>query len=83
MEITKLSTKGQVIIPEEIRRDLAVGTAFAVAKKDDLIVLKKLSGLTTKEEAELKELNKIWKEIESGKGKSYSKEEFLEELEGW
>jgi bifunctional DNA-binding transcriptional regulator/antitoxin component of YhaV-PrlF toxin-antitoxin module len=83
MEITKLSTKGQVIIPEEYRRNLDVGTAFIVAKKDDLIVLKKLGGLTSKEKKELQELNKIWKEIDAGKGKTYSKSEFLKELENW
>jgi len=34
MEITKLSTKGQVVIPEEIRVDIEVGTPFTVTKKE-------------------------------------------------
>tara|TARA_Y100000310_G_scaffold345426_1_gene464829 strand:+ start:8327 stop:8578 length:252 start_codon:yes stop_codon:yes gene_type:complete len=83
MEITKLSTKGQVVIPEEYRKNLEVGTAFAVAKKDDLIVLKKVDNLSDSEVRELEELQKIWKDIDSGKGESYTKEEFFDELEKW
>jgi bifunctional DNA-binding transcriptional regulator/antitoxin component of YhaV-PrlF toxin-antitoxin module len=83
MEITKLSTKGQIIIPEIYRRDLEVGTPFTVTKKDNLIVLKVVTGLTSEEESELKELDKIWKGIDSGKGVTQSKKDFLNELENW
>ena len=83
MEITKLSTKGQVVIPEEYRKDLEVGTAFVVGKKGDLIILKRITGLSEKEQEEIEELQKIWKDIDSGKGKSYTKEEFLEKFESW
>ena len=83
MEVTKLSTKGQIVIPEEYRRDLEVGTAFIVTRKDDLIVLKKVAGLTEEEKKELKELNRIWKDIDEGKGISLDKEEFLREMKAW
>jgi len=83
MEITKLSTKGQVVIPENVRRDLSVGTAFTIARKDDLIILKKVEGLTKKEEKEMEELNKIWEDIDAGKGITLDKEEFLKEMNAW
>lgn len=83
MEITRLSTKGQVIIPESFRKNLEVGTSFAVTKKDNLIILKVVTGLTKEEEKELKELEKIWKEINSGKGVTQTKTDFLTELENW
>ena len=83
MEITKLSTKGQVVIPEEIRVDIEVGTPFTVTKKDDLIILKKVKGLTEKEKNEIKELNKIWADIDAGKGITQSKQEFLNEMDSW
>lgn len=83
MDITKLSTKGQIVIPEEYRKNLEVGTAFVVGRKDDLIILKKVEGLSKDEEKELEELQKIWKDIDSGKGKSYSEEDFLKELDKW
>ncbi len=83
MEITKLSTKGQIVIPESLRKDLEVGTSFTVMKKNDLIVLKIVSGLSSAEERELIELKNIWKEIDSGKGVTQNKSDFLKELEGW
>jgi len=83
MEITKLSTKGQVVIPEEVRRGIEVGTAFTVTRKDNLIVLKKVVGLTKEEKKEMEELNKIWKDIDKGKGISMDKEAFLKEMNAW
>lgn len=83
MEITKLSTKGQIVLPEEIRKGIEVGTAFIVTRQDGLIVLKEVGGLTEEEEEEMKELNKIWKEIDSGKCKSYTEKEFFENLKKW
>ena len=83
MEITKLSTKGQIVIPESIRKGLGSGTAFIVSKQKDLIILKKIEGLTKKEMKEMKELDKIWKEIDSGKGLTMSTKDFLNELEEW
>ena len=83
MDVTKLSTKGQVVIPEEVRKDIEVGTAFTVTKKDDLIILKKIEGLNDEEKKELEELNKIWKEIDEGKGITFTKEEFLKEMDAW
>ena len=83
MEITKLSTKGQIVIPEKIRKDIEVGTPFTVTRKDDLIILKSVKGLTEKEQKELEELNEIWKDIDAGKGVTLSEEEFLKEMKTW
>ena len=83
MEITKLSTKGQIVIPENLRKDLPIGTPFTVIKKGDLIVLKKVEGLTENEIREMKELDGIWKDIDAGKGISLNKEEFLKEMNAW
>lgn len=83
MEITKLSTKGQIVIPESIRKDIVVGTPFTITKKGDIIVLKKVEGLTKEEMEEMKELNNIWKEIDSGKCESYTTEEFFKKMKEW
>jgi AbrB family looped-hinge helix DNA binding protein len=39
---TKMSSKGQVVIPEDIRRRLALdtGTQFIVLGEDDVVILK-------------------------------------------
>lgn len=44
MEITKISSKGQVVIPQKIREQLAIyeGSIMAVDTADDMIILKKI-----------------------------------------
>ena len=44
MEITKISSKGQIVIPQSIRNELAIntGTVIAVERINDMIVLKKI-----------------------------------------
>jgi len=39
---TRMSSKGQVVIPEEIRRELGLGagTQFIVVGEDDVVILK-------------------------------------------
>ena len=83
METTKLSTKGQIVIPESIRSGIDVGTVFTITTNEDLIVLKKIQGLTELEKKELAELNKIWKDIDEGKCESYTKKEFFAKLKEW
>jgi len=43
-EFTRASSKGQVVIPQDIREELGIkeGTPFAVAVQDRTIVLKKI-----------------------------------------
>ena len=44
-ETTKMSSKGQIVIPERIRRQLRLepGAEFVVVAKDDVLVFKQLS----------------------------------------
>ncbi len=48
---TKMTTKGQVVIPEEIRTvlDLAIGDKFIVSVVEDVIIFKKLAPTPQKE----------------------------------
>ena len=83
MEVTKLSTKGQIVIPEEIRTDIEVGTPFVVSKQGGLIILKQVEGMTMEEIKEAKELDAIWKTIDEGHAVTLSKDDFLKEMENW
>jgi AbrB family looped-hinge helix DNA binding protein len=49
---TKLSSRGQVVIPKDLRTDLKVGTPFVIDRKDETIILKKVN------------LEKDWEEFE-------------------
>ena len=62
METTKMSSRGQVVIPENVRAVVSAseGTLFAVVGSRDTIVLKKI-GMPSKE-ALIKDLEKIAQE---------------------
>ena len=44
MEITKISSKGQIVIPQNIREELEIdeGSVIAIEKMKDMIVMKKI-----------------------------------------
>lgn len=51
VEITRTSMKGQVVIPESIRKKLHItaGTKFAAYGKKDIVVLKKINTPTVED----------------------------------
>ena len=44
MEITKISSKGQIVIPQKIRNELNIeeGSIMAIDKMKDMIIIKKI-----------------------------------------
>jgi AbrB family looped-hinge helix DNA binding protein len=48
---TKMSSRGQVVIPEEVREDLGLntGTQFIVMGEGDVVILKRISAPGVKE----------------------------------
>ena len=65
IEITKMTSKGQVVIPQEIREKekLIEGERFFVYSKDDSIILKRAKNLEAAEDYDEFErvFNKAWK----------------------
>lgn len=85
-EITKVSSKGQLVLPKNIRRELDIkkGTLFAITRRGKLIMLKKIERPILKEDLiTLKNIEKAWKEIEGRKFRKASRENFLRELAKW
>jgi AbrB family looped-hinge helix DNA binding protein len=85
-ELTRITSKGQVVIPSKIRRKMRIkkGCVFAVSAKKDMIVLKKLDTKIKAEDLKtLKLIEEAWKDIESGRYKVYTKEAFFKELKKW
>ena len=86
-ELTRISSKGQLVIPNNIRKSLKIkeGDVFATTSSNhDLIILKKIKNPIMKEDLIiLKEIEEAWREIEEGKSKTMEKDEFLEELNKW
>ncbi len=83
IDITKMSSKGQIVIPAELRKDIQEGDKIVVIRNKDQIILKKADKFDKNLEEDLKfarQTEQAWKEIEVGKGKSYTPEEFIKRL---
>lgn len=84
--IAKMSTKGQIVIPSSLRKDFQSGEEFLMVKCEGKLVIKKISDLAKSFREDLKfadNVDKAWEEYETGKFKSMSKDDFLEELDKW
>ena len=62
VEITKMSSKGQVVIPQDVRERVEAdeGTIFIVTSEKDMIILKKME--KPSKEVLIKEIEKMAKE---------------------
>lgn len=84
--ITKMSSKGQVVIPSEMRKGIEEGDKLLVIKDGDRIILKMASDLDKKLKEDLefaRRTEEAWQRIERGEGITRNAEEFLKELEKW
>jgi AbrB family looped-hinge helix DNA binding protein len=87
-ELTRISSKGQVVIPARVRSRLGIkpGGLFAILTrpKSNIVVLKKVDDKSLQVDLELlREVEKAWKEIAQGKARKASSKRFLEELQTW
>ena len=85
-EITKASSKGQIVIPTDIRKKMHIkeGSVFGVTSKKDMIILKKLDSKMTEDDLKtLKSLEEAWKDIEEGRYKEYPVDKFFKEIKKW
>lgn len=81
-----MSTKGQIVIPNDLREDFAVGEKLIVIKKDDKLIIKKASQMDEQflDDIEFaRRTEKAWKQIEQGKGIEMEFDDFIEEMKKW
>ena len=84
--ITKMSSKGQVVIPSEMRKGFHEGDKLLIIHNDDQIIMKKASDLdkNLKEDLEFaKKTEEALKRIEEGKGIKMGFDKFIEEMKKW
>ena len=84
--ITKMSSKGQIVIPAEMREDIKEGEKLLIIRDKTHIMLRKASDMDEqlKEDLEFaRRTEEAWKRYEKGQFKSMKAEEFLKEIEKW
>ena len=84
--ITKMSSKGQVVIPLEMRGNIGEGDKLIVMTNQGQIILKKADDFDKNIEEDLefaKRTEDAWKSYDRGEFNSMDSEKFLEEMEKW
>jgi len=84
IDITRMSSKGQIVIPSEMRNDLKEGDKLVIIRSENQIILKKAESFNKNLAEDLKfakRTEEAWKKYEKGEFKSLTMEEFLKELE--
>lgn len=85
-ELTRLSSKGQLVIPQNVRNHVGIkeGNMLAVASYNGLVVLKKVNAHISEQDLRtLKLVDEAWEDIENGKYRQLSRQEFLNKLKEW
>jgi len=86
ISITKISSKGQIVIPQDMRGDLKEGDKLVVIKNNGQIILKKMKDFDKNLEEDLefaKRTEEAWKRYEKGEFVSMDAKDFLKELKKW
>ena len=84
--ITKMSSKGQIVIPAEMRADISEGDKLLIIQSDNQLIMKKASDLDKNmaEDIEFaRKTEEALKRIEAGKSIKMDFEDFLEEMKKW
>jgi len=84
--ITRMSSKGQIVIPAEMRKDFQEGDKLLLIQTDGQLIMKKASKLDVvlKEDLEFaKRTEEAWKRIEEGKGIKMDFDDFIQEMKKW
>ena len=84
--ITKMSSKGQIVIPQNMREGIKEGEEFVIIKDGNRIILKSAKEFdeNIKEDLEFaKRTEEAWEQIEAGEGISMEFDDFIKEMKKW
>ena len=83
ISITKMSSKGQIVIPQEMRGEMHEGDKIVIIKNDNQIILKKAEDFdeNLKEDLEFaRRTEEAWKRYDKGEFVSMDAKDFLKAL---
>jgi len=86
INVTKISSKGQIVIPLSMRKDLKEGEELVIIKNGNQIILKKVTDFSEnlKEDLEFaRRTEEAYKRIENGEGVEMDFDDFIKEMKKW
>lgn len=86
INITKISSKGQIVIPQDMRGNLFEGDKLVIIKNNNQIILKKMEDFDENLEEDLefaRRTEEAYKRIEAGKGIEMNFDDFIKEMKKW
>ena len=86
ISVTRMSSKGQIVIPVSMRKNLKVGDDILIIQDDERIILKKSDKLAEqmKEDLEFaRRTEEAYKRIEAGEFVSIDSKNLEEEMNKW
>ncbi len=84
--LTKMSSKGQIVIPADMRKDIKEGEKLLVIRQGDNLILKRIKGLDKKLAEDLefaRRTDEAYERIKSGKGIKMDFDDFIAEMKKW
>jgi len=81
-----MSSKGQVVIPSEMRDDIFEGDKLIVFRNQDQIIMKSAKKLDSNFKEDIKFAKKTeqaWNRIKEGKGIKMEFDDFIDEMKKW
>lgn len=84
--LTKISSKGQIVIPAQLRKSFSKGEELLIIKNKESIILHRLKKLDKKFKEDLAfalRTEKMLQKYERGEFKQKTAKDFLKELKKW
>ena len=86
ISITRMSSKGQIVIPADMREGIEEGDKLVIIRNKNHIILKKEKDFSKNLEEDLefaRRTEEAWKRIENGEGIRMDFDDFIKEMEKW
>ena len=84
--ITRMSSKGQIVIPQDMRKNIKEGEKLVIIEGDEKLILKKASKMDENFQEDLefaRRTEEALKRIEAGEFISVDSENIFEEMDKW
>lgn len=86
INISKVSSKGQIVIPKDLRERFKEGSEVLFIEQDGLLILKPVDKLYNNFKSDIlfaKETEAVYDKISKGEGNEKDFDEFIEEMKKW